>query len=173
MISTGLIRFLGLTLLALVDIKFKDLFMRIADHREIVFQYYVMLRLLVKGIVRDIKCFIALELSYTTTSEQIEYLSLILGLSWLYSINARISIRQFTIIIEDAIIDEKVRSVVGPKLVFCKDYNLLIYFKSALTVPGRIIEEIENTSDSDSSSFSEEEDDLLDIEDDASKKNFH
>lgn len=35
-ISTGLIRFLDLTLLALADIRFKDLFMRTADYREIV-----------------------------------------------------------------------------------------------------------------------------------------
>lgn len=79
-ISTGLIRFLSLTLLALVDIRFKDLSMRTADYRKTILQHYIMLRLSVKEIVRNIKCFVASKLSYTTTSDQTEYLSLILGL---------------------------------------------------------------------------------------------
>ena len=171
-ISAGLVRFLGLTLLALADVGFKGLSMRTADHREAVLQHYVVLRLSVEGIVRDIKCFVAPELPHTTASGQTEYLSLILGLPWLYSVDARISIRQSTIMIGDATIGEKVRSVVGPELVFCKDHNLLMYPKSALAVPGRIVEEIEDASDSESSS-SEEEDDLSDIEDDVPKKDFH
>ena len=75
--------------------------------------------------------------------------------------------------IEDTTIDEKVRSVVGPKLVFYKNYNLLMYLKFALTVSERIVKEIEDASDSNSSSFSEKEDNLLDIEKDVPKKNFH
>ena len=74
--------------------------------------------------------------------------------------------------IGDTIIDENIRAIVGSKLVFYKNHNLLIYFKSALTISGRIIEEIEDTSNS-NSSFLKKENNLLDIENDVSKKNFY
>ena len=75
--------------------------------------------------------------------------------------------------IEDTTIDEKVRAVVDSKLVFCKNHNLLMYLKFALTVSKRIVEEIENTSNSNSSSSSKKENNLLDIENNVPKKNFH
>ena len=56
--------------------------------------------------------------------------------------------------------------------MFYKNYNLLIYFKSALTISRRIIEKIENTLNS-NSSFLEKENNLLDIEDDVLKKDFY
>ena len=66
-------------------------------------------------------------------SERSEYLSLIFGIFWFYSIDASISIRQFIIFIGDIFIGEQMRGIVGPEMVFCKDHNLLIYFKAVMS----------------------------------------
>ena len=70
------------------------------------------------------------ELPLTTAAGQTKYLSLSLGLPWLYSVDARISIRESKIIIKDVYIRETVRAVIGPQLVFCKDHSLLMYVVS-------------------------------------------
>jgi len=160
--SSGLVRLLGLTLHSLDEVGFKGLSMRTADHRETILYHFVWLRLSVASIVRDIRCFVAPELPHTTFFGQTEYLSLILGLPWLYSVDALISIRQSKIMVGDLLCGEKVREVIGPELVFCQDHNLLMYPKSAMAT-GKIAEELDdNESDS---SESDSEDDLSDVED--------
>ena len=156
----------------LSDIGFKGLTMRTADDRETEIIYWVWLMIAVEGIWRNIRCFVAPEVVSVTESGRSEYLSLILGIPWLYSVDAHISIRQSTIFIGDRSIGEEVRSVVGPEMVFCKDHNLLMYPKSAMissdvrtaakqrSLPTATVEEVEEES-----SESSESDDLSDIED--------
>ncbi len=125
--------------------------MRTADTRDILLYSQVQLRVSVKGIIRDIRYFIAPELvNYTSTREK-EYLSLILGLSQLYSVNTLISIRQLKIIIGNTLIRELVIEVTGLEMVFYKDYNILIYPKSIIVVPYTRIEEIDNNASLDPS----------------------
>ena len=80
-ISIGLVKFLGLQLYLLEEVEFRGFSIRTADQRKIVLQYFVWLRLSVKKIVRDIRCFVVSELSQTTATRSIEYLSLILRIS--------------------------------------------------------------------------------------------
>ncbi len=123
--------------------------MRTVDTRDTLLHSQVQLRVSVKGIIRDIRYFIAPELvNYTSTREK-EYLSLILGLLQLYSVNTLISIRQLKIIIGDTLIRELVTEVTGLEIVFYKDYNILIYPKSIIAVPYARIEEIDNNASSD------------------------
>lgn len=123
--------------------------MRTADARDTLLYSQVQLRVSVKGIIRDIRYFIAPELvNYTSTREK-EYLSLILGLPQLYSVNILISIRQLKIIIGNTLIRELVIEVTGLEIVFYKDYNILIYPKSIIAVPYTRIEEIDNNASSD------------------------
>ncbi len=78
--------------------------------------------------------------------------------------NASISIRKFKITIENVSIDETVRKVVDFELVFCKDHNLLMYSKFAMTSSSEknlIVEDVSDSSDSDDSS----ENDLFDVKD--------
>lgn len=110
-ICADLVRYLGLQLQPLEKVGFKGLSMRTADHRESVLQHWVWLRLAVEGIVRDIRCFVAPELPHTIAAGHTEYLSLILGLPWLYSVDAHISIRQSRFMIGDTTIGETVRAV--------------------------------------------------------------
>ena len=79
--------------------------------------------------------------------------------------NASISIRQSTIFIDDKHIEEKIREVVGPELVFCKDHNFLIYFKVVIirlkTSSKITVEEIDSSEFSESFDF---DNDLSDVE---------
>ena len=112
--------------------------------------------------MRDIRCFIAPEVTSITPTGETEYLSLILGLPWLFAVDAIISIRQSAIMVGDTSLGETRRTVISPELVFCKDHNLLIYPKSALAAPSRV-EEVESQDSSDSSDNGDDE--LSDIED--------
>ena len=165
-ISQGMVRFLGLKLHLLSDIGFKGLSMRTADHRDTVLMYWVWLDISVEGIWRKIRCFVAPEVVSVNEAGRAEYLSLILGIPWLYSVDASISIRLSTIFVGDRTIGEEVREVVGPELVFCHDHNLLMYPKSAMVrgLPQATIEEIDESASSSESSDSGDE--LSDIEDD-------
>ena len=120
--------------------------------------------MVVAGVLRDIRYFVAPELPQTTTYSETEYLSLILGIPWLYSVDATISIRQSKIMIGDISVGEEVREVVGPELVFYKDHNLLMYPKSVMTITSKVVEIDDN--DSDSSDSFKLEDELSDINND-------
>lgn len=166
-ISIGMVRSLGLATHSLAEIGFKGLSMRTADQRDTVLEYWIWLNIGVEGIWRDIRCFVAPEVVSVTESGRSEYLSLILGIPWLYSVDASISIRLSTIFIGDRSIGEQVRGVVGPELVFCKDHNLLMYPKSAMVasrapkpLPKAIVEELDSSDSSESSS----EDEASDVE---------
>lgn len=175
-LSTGLVRMLGLPKYLLSDIGFKGLSMRTADHRDTVLQHWVWLHIGVEGIWRNIRCFVAPEVVAVTESGRAEYLSLILGIPWLYSVDASISIRQSTIFIGDRTIGEEVRGVVGPEMVFCKDHNLLMYPKAAMATPKGLPESLPKATvielDSSDSSSSDSEDDLSDIEEIETKQDF-
>ena len=78
--------------------------------------------------------------------------------------NALISIRQFRIMIDDITINEIVRAIVDFELVFCKNHNLLMYFKFAMTVLDKHVT-IEKIDDIDSFDFDFDfDDDLFDVE---------
>ncbi len=144
--SAGLVRHLSLQLHPLSEIGFKGLSMRTADHRETVLHYWVWLRVVVEGIHCDIRCFAAPELRQTAANGQAEYMSLIVGIPWLYSVDALISIRQSKIMIGDASIREAVRAVAGPELVFYKDHNLLLYPKLVMAVSTKAtVEEVDSS----------------------------
>ena len=161
-ISSGLAKKLNLTLRPLSEVGFQGLSMRTADHRETLLHHWVWVRVAVEGIIRDIRCFVAPAITNITSAGETEHLSLILGLPWLFAVDAIISIRQSAIMVGDITAGETHRTVVGPELVFCKDHNLLMYPKSALAAPSRI-EEVESQDSSDSSE--DDGDDLSDIED--------
>ena len=80
--------------------------------------------------------------------------------------NAFIFIRQSTIFIDDKYVKEKIREIVKSKLVFYKDHNFLIYFKTViirLKTPSQIIvEKIDSSKLFESFNFGN---DLSDVED--------
>lgn len=61
---------------------------------------------------------------------------MLLGIPWLYSINARIFIQNLTIELRDLLASKTVRKWVDLELIFYQDYNLLLYF--CKTLPKRV-----------------------------------
>ena len=106
MIFNELIRFLGLQLHSLSEIEFKDLFMRIKDYRDTILKHWIWITIGVEEIWRNIRCFVISEVVFVLNFGKSEYLNLILEISWLYSMNAIISIRLFIIFVEDKVVKE-------------------------------------------------------------------
>jgi len=145
MISTGLVKYLGLQSHSLGEIGFAGLSMRTADHRETVLHDWTWLDISVEGVWRKIRCFVAPELTTGNEGKQ-EYLSLILGIPWLWTVNAIIAIQNSKIMIGDPSSNENIREVVGPELFFCEDHNLLMYPKSIMTAPHVTVEDADDSS---------------------------
>lgn len=172
-ISMGLVQKLNLELLSLDLVRFRGLSMRTADHKDTPLQFWVWLEVDVQQLWRKIRCFVSPSVINPLSSIGTEPLSLLLGIPWLYSVSARISVRNSTIEIGDPSLGEKLRDVVGPELVFCNDHNLLMYPKKhlsrALPSSSKDVDLVTNAADeSDSleaSSSEESEDELSDIED--------
>ena len=162
-ISQGLVRLLKLDLRPLSEIDFKGLSMRTADHRDTVLHYYVWLRLTVEGVQRDIRCFVAPEVITYTPKGEMEYLSLILGIPWLWMVNAQMSIRGLKILMGDVSAGETPRPVQGPEIVFCKWHNLLMYPKDEIAPPDRT-EGVDTSDDDDEDNDDDDEDELSDAE---------
>ena len=159
-ISTGMIKQLGLQAHSLAEIGFAGLSMRTADHRETILHHWVWLDIGVGGVWRKIRCFVAPD---NTALGANAYLSLILGIPWLWTVNAIIAIRTSKIMIGDPGAQEYNREVVGPELFFCEDHNLLMYPKSMAKASKATVETEESSSDDDDDSDSG--DDLDDIDD--------
>ena len=155
--SPPMVRKLKLTPRPLSDIGFKGLTMQTADHHESLLESYVGFDLCVEGIWRAIRCFVSPTVRGITEEPR-----LLLGLPWLYSVNAIISVRQSSIQIGDPSIGERVRYVTGPELVYHKDHSMLMYPKAIIRADEAFINSLD--SDSDESS-DESEDDLSDIDD--------
>ena len=154
-ISTAMAKWLELPFHSLSDVGFAGLMMKTADHRETLLHHWVHLELGVEGIWRNIQCFVAPELP--SPAPGTEHLSLLLGILWLYSVNATIGIRGSRIEISDPRAGEEVRDIVGPELVFSQDHNLLMYPKAILA---RLADE------SDSSETEEESDSSVSLSED-------
>jgi len=145
MISTGLVKYLCLQSHSLGEIGFAELSMRTADHRETVLHDWTWLDIGVERVWRKIRCFVASELTSGNEGKP-EYLSLILGIPWLWTVNAIIAIQNSKIMIGDPSSNENVREVVGPELFFCKDHNLLMYPKSIMTASQANVEDADDSS---------------------------
>lgn len=152
-ISTAMARQLGLLFQSLSDVGFAGLTIKTADHRETLLHHWVYLELGVEDIWRQIRCFVGPELQ--SPSPGSDQLSLLLRIPWLYSVNAIIGICGSKIEIGNPLQGETIQDVVGPELVFSRDYNLLIYPKAILTPTmdaDSDDEEVEAGADSDSES---------------------
>ena len=99
--SVGLVKRLALELHPLAELGLRGLSMRTADYRDTPLHHWVLLRIDVEGVIRDIRCFVVSQVPHTTASGQTEYISLILGIPWLYSVDAVIFIRQSKIMVGD------------------------------------------------------------------------
>lgn len=94
-----------------------------------------------------------------------DYLSLILDISWLWSVNAIITMRDSKILIKDSLQEEKIREVIDLKLVFCKKHNLLMYFKSVLAASKARVNTAYVKLNSESFSSFDNENNLFKVED--------
>lgn len=130
-ISSAMAVKLGLQFQDLASVGFRGLSMQTADHNDAMLHHWVSLDVGVEGLWRTVRCFVGPDGRAGRS-----HLSLLLGLPWLYAVNAMIDIRGFRILIGDSNIGEKIRAITGPELVFHSDYNLLLYPKHR-SIPDR------------------------------------
>ena len=161
MISDTLAKQLSIKLHSLSIIDFAGMIMKTADERESFLCDWIYLKMRVQDIWRKIHCFV---ISEQNTVLQSEHLNLLLDISWLYKINATISIRESAIEMRDSVTDETVCQIVSSELVFCRDHNLIMYLKALLLI-------CNDLSESDEKSISSSEK-LTDIEKKDNEKSF-
>lgn len=125
-ISQSLLDQLKISKFPLVDIGFKGLTMQTADYRESPLEFWTEFWITTERISRFIHCFVSPRTSLPESSTS-GHFSLLLGLPWLYSVNAHISIRDSKISIGDPGIGETMRNIIGPEMVFCSEHTLLMY----------------------------------------------
>lgn len=91
---------------------------------------------------------------------------ILLGIQWLYSVNAIICIRPSSIQVGDPEMGEAPRHVTGPEMVFHKDHMMLMYPKACLADKAHRVTKVLEVSDDDDEDESSEpsEDDLSDID---------
>lgn len=160
-VSTGLVKQLGLELHPLSDVGFYGLTMQTADNNETLLHHWVWLNVGVQDVWRNIRCFVGPE-----TVPGADHLSLLLGIPWLYAVNAFFDIRGSRILVGDPNTGEAQREVVGPELVFHTDHNLLMYPKAAFPIlPQPVPGGSGDVTDSESDDESDSGDDLSDIQD--------
>ena len=157
-VSYDLLVSLGLPLKILAEVRFQGLSMKTADHRHTLLHYWSEFEFETEGITTNVDCFVAPKLVTQSESREIEHLSSIPGIPWLYAVDAKITIRSSSIIVSNTDVGKTPRVIQGPRIVFCKDWNLLMYPTSIFTPHPAA----ESKSEPESSSSSE--DDSLDIE---------
>lgn len=131
-ILTELIKYLSLQSHSLNEIKFAELSMCTANHHETVLHDWIWLDIDVKEVWRKIWCFITSKL-ITKNNDKQEYLNLILEISWLWIMNVIIVIQNSKIMIKNLSFNENIHKIVESELFFCKNHNLLMYFKLIVT----------------------------------------
>jgi len=80
-------------------------------------------------------------------------------------VNAIITMRNSKILIENSLQEERIHEVTDSKLVFCKKHNLLMYLKSAFAADKVRANTVYVKLNSKSSSSSDSENDLFEVED--------
>ena len=169
-ISEPLREQLGIPRKKLSDIGFHGLTMRTADFRDTPLEYWVELLIMVSEISRTIRCFVSPGVSIPGSARSGHY-SLLLGLPWLFSVNAVIHIRESKITIGDPVQGESTREIVGPEMTFCTEHTLIMYSVEALSKTYRPKEEEDDSSDS-SSGDESSGDDLSDVDDEVHREDF-
>jgi hypothetical protein len=153
----------------LTDIDFDELIMRIADHRFTSLKFWTEFSMIVEELIRIIKCFESSNVSISE-SDVSEHYNLLLRLSWLFSVNAVISVRDSKITIEDSALKEITKNIVDFEMIFCTKHILIMYSKRALintstaTKKQKDENEQESFDDDDSSDHDSFENDLSNIE---------
>lgn len=145
-ISQSLIKHLQLVTQPLASIGFQGLTMHTADQRDTPLKEWTEFWIGTAGIWRHVRCFVSPHTSLPGSAKS-GHFNLLLGLPWLFSVNAHISIRESRISIGDPSLGESMRDIVGPEMVFCNEHTLIMYPKTVFTEAG----EEDTSSDEDSS----------------------
>ena len=110
-ISFGMLQLMKVPLKRLDQVGFEGLSMKTADHRQTLLYNWMEFEFESEGVTRNIKCFVATRLSLSNDLD--EHVGLILGIPWLYSVDAHIAIRGSSITIGDRTLGETPRTIQG------------------------------------------------------------
>lgn len=162
-ISQSLIKHLQLVTQPLASIEFQSLTMRTADQRDTPLKEWTEFWIGTAGIWRHVRCFVSLHTSLPGSAKS-GHFSLLLGLPWLFSVNAYLSIRESRISIGDPSLGESMRDIVGPEIVFCNEHTLIMYPKTAFTKTREENTSSDEDSSGDEVSEAEEDPDVSDLQ---------
>jgi len=116
---------------SLSEVDFQELFMKCADNRETLLQYWVYLNIEVKRVWRCIWCFVISK--FLKKNQSVEHLNFFLSIFWLYIMNMILFIQNSRIEIENFSVSKASKIIQKSELVFNQNHNLLMYSKIILT----------------------------------------
>ena len=143
LVSSTLLNWLGITPHDIANVQFKGLAMKTATGAKVILTHFAILHISVEGIWRDAYFFVVLNTSFPT-----EVSDLLLGLPWLYMVDATIAIWESTIYVGDSSLGETPQAVQGPRMVPCREHYLILYPKRGL----HKVADVEDADDEDTSS---------------------
>ncbi|PGG95345.1 hypothetical protein GX51_08274 [Blastomyces parvus] len=122
LVSEPFIKKYGLKVKPLSEIGYQGMSMKTATKVETILHHWVELDVAVEGVWRKADCFVA-----PTLKKSVIEIDLLLGIPWLYDVNARLDIRRGALVIGDTDKGEARTIVQGPELVYAPDTKILMY----------------------------------------------
>ena len=169
-IISGLIRKLTLNVMSLSQLEFQDMIMMIVDHKKTSLNSYVCFDFISERILRAVRCFVRSK-TYDKWENIVDTFKLLLKISWLYSMNAMISVKNSSIQIEDSILEKISRFIENFEMCFHSDHNLLMYSRSVFSLKRFEMKKNDSSSDEEKSEFFD--DNLSNVDDISNKSKKH
>ncbi|OJD23606.1 hypothetical protein ACJ73_05042 [Blastomyces percursus] len=122
LVSEAFLRTYGIPKKPLSEIGYQGMSMKTATKVESLLHFWAEIDIAVEGIWRKVPCFVSSSPKRTAIASN----DLLLGIPWLFDVNARMDIRRGALIIGDPEKGESRVIVQGPELVFAKGTNILM-----------------------------------------------
>jgi hypothetical protein len=135
LIAAAAVPRLGLQKHSLTQLGFepKGLKMRTADRRDVQLDEFVCLDISVAGVRRRVQCVVNPAMMAQEPQNRPDSAEILLGIPWLFDVNAVLRIRDFSVELGDPSRGESLRTICGPKHAFCSSHTLLMYPMDILT----------------------------------------
>ncbi|OJD09665.1 hypothetical protein ACJ73_10158 [Blastomyces percursus] len=159
LVSEGFLRTYWIPKKPLSDIGYQGMSMKTATKVESLLHFWAEIEIAVQGIWRKVPFFVSTSSKKTTVSSN----DLLLGIPWLFDVNARLDIRKGVMVIGDVDRGEERVIVQGPELVYAQGTKILMLpprLTSSLRTPHKE-KDFEQSREEPLNVESEEEDDYI------------
>ncbi|POS83490.1 hypothetical protein EPUL_004983, partial [Erysiphe pulchra] len=152
-VTVGFLKKLGLPVRILAESGLNGLTMNVADGSSARLTHYAELKIGVHGIWRRVEAFVRL-----FSEDNKEDIHLLLGLPWLFTVDAKIKIKDSLIEIGDVERGEEIKEIKGPKFVGSEGHKLILCQVARLET--KEVEDTESSGDESEDQDSEDDDDI-------------